>query len=75
MSVTRSRPARANGKTPALLVFVWGICLTEPILKELRYRVQQIAKSKPFMGADCQDYGLVFCLDNGSPVEPNLMEK
>ena len=50
MSVTHSRPARTNGKTPALLVFVWGICLTEPILKELRYRVQQIAKSKPFMG-------------------------
>lgn len=49
--------------------------LTKAVLKELHYRLQTIAKNKLFYGDDYHDYGLVFCQDDGSPVEPNLLEK
>lgn len=49
--------------------------LTKAVLKELTYRLQAIAKNKLFHGDNYHDYGLIFCQEDGSPVEPNLLEK
>ncbi|MBC8611367.1 tyrosine-type recombinase/integrase [Massilimaliae timonensis] len=51
------------------------IYITPNLLKELRYRQQQVAKNRAYYGEEYHDYDLVFCLDNGDPIEPKLCEK
>lgn len=49
--------------------------MTEPLKNELLKRKTQYDKTKLYMGTDFIDYNLVFSLDNGTPIEPHLLEK
>jgi len=51
------------------------IFFTDHLLAELTRRKDTIEKCKQFFGEDYHDYNLVFCLDNGDPVEPHRMQK
>lgn len=47
-----------------------------PRLKhDLLMRKQLIAKQKAYYGKEYQDHDLVFCLDDGRPIEPKLCQK
>lgn len=49
--------------------------MTEPLKKEIIKRKAQIQQEKERLGDRYNDYGLLFCLENGNPIEPKLMEK
>ena len=51
------------------------IFMTPQLEEELAAHIQHNSKMKEFYGEDYHDYGLLFCLDNGDPIEPKLMEK
>lgn len=51
------------------------IFLTEPLKNEILERLKKIKIDKERLGDRYNDFGLLFCLDNGNPIEPNLMEK
>lgn len=44
-------------------------------MKEIQRREQIVAKNKLYYGPDYHDYGLLFCQDNGDPIEPSIMGK
>jgi len=62
-------------KTPKTKGSVRWLYLTKPIIQELQQRKQEIEKNKLYYGEDYNNYDLVFCQDNGNPIEPNLLEK
>ena len=62
-------------KTPKTKGSVRWLYLTAPLIKELRQRQQLVAKHKLYFGSEYSDNNLVFCLDNGDPIEPKLCEK
>jgi len=51
------------------------IFMTPQLEEELMQRILYNDRMKEAYGDEYNDYGLVFCLDNGDPVEPKLMEK
>ena len=51
------------------------VYMTPVLRRELLLRQQQTAKEKAFIGGAYGDYNLVFCLEDGYPVEPKLCEK
>jgi len=62
-------------KTPKTKGSVRWLHLTRPIVEELSRRKQQVEKNKLYYGEEYRDYNLVFCQDDGTPVETNLCEK
>ena len=51
------------------------VYITPILRRELMMRKAQVEKEKAFMGEDYTDFGLVFSLEDGYPVEPKLLEK
>ncbi len=41
----------------------------------MKKRIETINECKKKLGKQYHDYGLLFCHDNGDPIEPNLLEK
>jgi len=62
-------------KKPKTKSSIRTIDMTGPVRHELLMRKQLVAKQKAFHGKEYQDYDLVFCMDDGRPVEPHLCEK
>jgi len=62
-------------KTPKTKGSTRWLCLTNPVIEELRLRKEQVDRDKRYYGKKYQNYNLVFCQEDGSPVEPNLLEK
>lgn len=51
------------------------VFMTEPLKQEIIQRIEQIERDKKRLDERYNDYGLLFCLENGNPIEPKLMEK
>ena len=49
--------------------------MTAPLKEELLERKRQVELQKQLLGENYNDYNLVFCLDNGDPIEPKLLER
>ena len=49
--------------------------ITPPLKEDLMLRKQQIEKDKAYYGDDYKDYNLVFCFEDGRPVEPKRCSK
>ena len=49
--------------------------LTGPLMEEIKRRLAEIESNKEFFGSDYQDYGLLICNADGSPIEPKALEK
>jgi hypothetical protein len=49
--------------------------LTKRLRDEFLARKEKVERDKAYYGSDYHDYNLVFCLPNGDPVEPRLIEK
>lgn len=49
--------------------------LTTPLLQEIRQRLDTINSNKEFFGPEYQDYGLLFCQADGTPLEPKSLDK
>jgi hypothetical protein len=62
-------------KTPKTKGSIRWLYLTQPLIEELRRRKQQVAKNMLCFDGNYTDNNLVFCQDDGTPVEPNLLEK
>jgi integrase len=60
-------------KTPKTKKSVRVLYLTSPILDALRMRKERIEKDKTDIGEDYRDFDLVFCHEDGTPIEPNLL--
>nr|QGT50960.1 hypothetical protein Firmicute1046_0360 [uncultured Firmicutes bacterium] len=59
-------------KSPKTETSVRNIFMTQQLKQELLERKKQIERAKIILGDDYHDYNLVFCLDNGDPITPNL---
>lgn len=62
-------------KTPKTKGSIRWLHLTKPIVEELKRRKQQVVKDKLYYGDGYTDNNLVFCMEDGSPIEPNLAER
>ncbi len=62
-------------KTPKTDSSTRYIFMTPQLEEELVQLMLYNDRMKKALGDEYHDYGLVFCLDNGDPVEPKLMEK
>ena len=62
-------------KTPKTKGSERWLALTDELVSALNRRVQMIEKNKAYYGHEYNDYNLLFCMDNGDPIEPNLLEK
>lgn len=51
------------------------IYLTHQLMDELKRRKQLVDKRKVVLGENYQDYNLVICLEDGTPIEPKLIAK
>ena len=51
------------------------VIMTEPLKREIQYRIQHIQKEKAFWGNEYTDYNLLFAQKDGYPIEPKLCEK
>lgn len=51
------------------------IYLTKELTRELETRWQIVQREKEYLGSEYNNYNLVFCLENGDPIEPKLMVK
>ena len=49
--------------------------MTAPLKKELLERKKQVELEKQLLGSNYNDYNLVFCHQNGDPIEPKLLER
>lgn len=49
--------------------------LTAPLLEEIRKRMESIEENKKFFGAEYQDNGLLFCWEDGTPLEPHWLDR
>lgn len=49
--------------------------ITDPLGQEIFERMQQIERDKKRLGEKYHDYNLLICLENGDPVEPQLVMK
>ncbi|MEG2188608.1 MAG: tyrosine-type recombinase/integrase [Christensenella sp.] len=49
--------------------------LNDPLCEELSERIKQIARDKKYYGRDYNDYGLLFCRQNGDPIEPRRIDR
>lgn len=62
-------------KVPKTKKSVRDMFLTAPLVKEIQQRLDQIRQDKKRLGNQYNDYGLLFCLENGNPIEPALITK
>jgi integrase len=62
-------------KTPKTKSSIRWLYLTKPILNELMHRKQQVENDKAIHGSNYNNYDLVFCYDDGTPIKPNRLEK
>lgn len=62
-------------KTPKTESSSRHIFMTPQLEEELLQLMLHNNKMKKAYGDEYNDYGLVFCLENGDPIEPKLMEK
>ena len=62
-------------KMPKTKNSIRDMLLTGPLVKEIRQRLEQIQQDKERLGKQYNDYGLLFCLENGNPIEPALITK
>ena len=62
-------------KKPKTLGSERSLYMTEPLKNELLERKAQYEKTKLYLGSDFIDNNLVFSLDNGTPIEPHLLQK
>lgn len=62
-------------KTPKTDSSTRYIFMTPQLEEELFQLMLYNDRMKKAYGDDYNDYGLVFCLENGDPIEPKLMEK
>jgi integrase len=49
--------------------------LTEPLLREIRERLDEIERHKEFFGEEYRDYGLLLCQPDGRPIDPKNLCK
>lgn len=49
--------------------------ITDPLGQKIFERMQQIERDKKRLGEKYHDYNLLICLENGDPVEPQLLMK
>ena len=49
--------------------------LTTPLLQEIKRRLETINANKEFLGPEYHDYGLLFCLPDGTPLDPKSLDK
>lgn len=59
-------------KSPKTETSIRTIFMTQQLKQELLERKEQVERAKNILGDDYHDYNLVFCLDNGDPITPNL---
>lgn len=59
-------------KTPQSVRWVF---MTQPLEQEIQARLKQIQLDKARFREKYHDYGLLFCLENGDPIEPKLLLK
>ena len=50
------------------------VFMTDPLKEEITKRLEQIQADKERLGDKYNDYGLLFCLENGNPIEPKLIQ-
>lgn len=62
-------------KTPKTKKSKRYMYLTPQLKEEIKQRISEINRNKELLGDRYYDYGLLFCLPNGSPMEPKLLEK
>ena len=60
-------------KTPKTEGSVRKQYLTWPLLAEIKERMQEIERNKDFFGSEYQDYGLLICNPDGTPIEPKSL--
>ena len=51
------------------------VFMTKPLKEELLKCMKEIERQKAYYGENYHDFHLIFCLDNGDPIEPKLLEK
>ena len=61
-----------NPKTPKSKRTVY---LTKQLLDELKLRKQLVDRRKLILAQEYQDYNLIICLEDGTPIEPKLIAK
>ena len=49
--------------------------MTDPLRHEIERKIKQIYKNMEKLGERYNDYNLMFCLENGNPIEPKLIQK
>lgn len=49
--------------------------LTWPLLVEIKERMDEIKRNKEFFGKEYQDYGLLLCNADGTPIDPKSLDK
>lgn len=47
--------------------------LSDPLVQEIRKRIEHIQMQKELLGEEYHDHGLLLCLPNGDPIEPKLI--
>ncbi|MBN2878493.1 MAG: site-specific integrase [Clostridia bacterium] len=62
-------------KTPKTKTSVRKVYLSSPLVQELTERKCQVDKLNELLGSDYKDSNLVFCMDDGLPVEVKLCTK
>lgn len=48
--------------------------LTQPLLQEIRERLNEIQEQKDFLGDEYHDYGLLICQPDGRPIDPKSFD-
>ena len=49
--------------------------LTVPLMEEIKVRLEEIKRDKKFLGREYQDYGLLLCNPDGTPLDPKSLDK
>lgn len=49
--------------------------ITTPLLQEIKERIEEIRHNKEFFGEEYQDYGLLICHSDGSPIDSKNLDK
>ena len=72
--VTSSK-SRLILSTPKTELSSRTIYINRHLRDEIQARLAEIARNKRYFGEDYNDYGLLFCYENGDPIEPRKMEQ
>lgn len=49
------------------------LLVSDPLKAEVEARVAEVKRNRKALGERYHEYGLLLCLENGNPIEPNLM--